>query len=79
MLLEDKDETLLTSIGIQVNENVTEPVELIDYTDTAITILLVNDNAVRLSRSLIASILYLSPDQSTSASSTIPITSPVPP
>jgi len=78
VLLEDKDETLLTSIGIQVNENVTEPVELIDYTDTAITILLANDNAVRLSRSL-ASILYLSPDQSTSASSAIPITSPVPP
>ena len=58
MVSETTATPLFTGIGIQVKDNVTEPVGLIDDSGKAITVLLDDGSAAILDRSLIANIYY---------------------
>lgn len=61
-VFDDKNSNLFTEIGLDVANNLTSPIRLIDNTDETLIILLNNGNAAELDKSLIANILYLSPD-----------------
>lgn len=61
VVLADKSkEGLFLDTGIQISSNISEPLQLIDENDESITALLSNGNAVKLSKSLISNIIYLS-------------------
>lgn len=59
VILDSKNESLFTNIGIKVNSNVTEQVKLIDESESTITIVTENGNAVKVTKSLIANIVFI--------------------
>lgn len=61
VISDDKNATLFTQIGIAINKNTTEPIQLLDDTGTTLIVVLSNGNAARIDKSLIANILYISP------------------
>jgi hypothetical protein len=74
LVIADSDKiSLFTQMGIHVNENTTESLELVDDNGATLLLLLSNGNSARIDKTLVASILYLHP-RSVLASSTSTLT-----
>jgi hypothetical protein len=59
VILDSKNESLFTDIGVKMSSNVSEQVKLIDENNSFITIVTSEGKAVRVTKSLIANIVFL--------------------
>lgn len=63
VVLDSNNQSLFTAMGIDMNSNVSEKIRLIDENDNYVTVVTNKGNAIRITKSLLASIVFLNDGQ----------------
>jgi len=79
-LNDENNQNLFRKMNIQIVNNVSEPIKLMDDSNETIAVLLTNASAIRISKSYIANIIYLpyQPIQQQLTTPSISVSTPVP-